>query len=215
MSQSQTRQQVTEYLTLHGPLEDTKGRATAKLMEAVGYVGSDRELRPADLQHGSGRPVDARRQRKADLSHRRSRPTISGRSDKRIAVIQRQRRWTMTRWLPPCWSRLSRTSPRGTGRRERRVMGPTQDRATGTACRRIGTRPHGGQGRVEDHCRRTRPAPATARAQRGEPRASRPSVSPTAKARGWTALEASRCVTNARFAPASGRHREQRPGRAS
>jgi hypothetical protein len=40
MSQSQTRQQVTEYLTLHGPVEDGKGRATAQLMEGVGYVGS-------------------------------------------------------------------------------------------------------------------------------------------------------------------------------
>ena len=40
MSQSQTRQQVAEYLTRRGPLEDTKGRATVKLMEAVGYVGS-------------------------------------------------------------------------------------------------------------------------------------------------------------------------------
>jgi len=39
MSQSQTRQQVTEYLALHGPLEDNKGRATATLMEAVGYAG--------------------------------------------------------------------------------------------------------------------------------------------------------------------------------
>jgi chromosome segregation ATPase len=39
MSQSQTRQQVAEYLTQHGPLEDTKGRATAKLMEALGYDG--------------------------------------------------------------------------------------------------------------------------------------------------------------------------------
>jgi chromosome segregation ATPase len=40
MSQSQTRQQVAEYLTLHGPLEDAKGRATAKLMETLGYTGS-------------------------------------------------------------------------------------------------------------------------------------------------------------------------------
>jgi chromosome segregation ATPase len=40
MSQSQTRQQVAEYLTQHGPLEDAKGRATAKLMEALGHVGS-------------------------------------------------------------------------------------------------------------------------------------------------------------------------------
>ena len=40
MSQSQTRQQVAEYLTRQGPLEDTKGRATVKLMEAIGYVGS-------------------------------------------------------------------------------------------------------------------------------------------------------------------------------
>jgi hypothetical protein len=40
MSQSQTRQLVAEYLTLHGPLVDVKGRATAKLMEDVGYVGS-------------------------------------------------------------------------------------------------------------------------------------------------------------------------------
>ena len=39
MSQSQTRQQVAEYLTQHGPLEDAKGRATAKLMEALGYEG--------------------------------------------------------------------------------------------------------------------------------------------------------------------------------
>jgi hypothetical protein len=39
MSQSQTRQQVAEYLTQHGPIEDTKGRATATLMEAVGYAG--------------------------------------------------------------------------------------------------------------------------------------------------------------------------------
>jgi hypothetical protein len=40
MSQSQTRQQIAEYLTRQGPLEDTNGRATAKLMEAVGYEGS-------------------------------------------------------------------------------------------------------------------------------------------------------------------------------
>jgi chromosome segregation ATPase len=40
MSQSQTRQQVAEYLSKHGPLEDDKGRATAKLMEALGYEGS-------------------------------------------------------------------------------------------------------------------------------------------------------------------------------
>jgi chromosome segregation ATPase len=40
MSQSQTRQQVAEYLTQHGPLEDAKGRATAKLMEAIGHGGS-------------------------------------------------------------------------------------------------------------------------------------------------------------------------------
>jgi chromosome segregation ATPase len=39
MSQNQTRQQVAEYLTQHGPLEDAKGRATAKLMEALGYEG--------------------------------------------------------------------------------------------------------------------------------------------------------------------------------
>jgi len=39
MSHSQTRQQVAEYLTQHGPLEDAKGRATAKLMEALGYDG--------------------------------------------------------------------------------------------------------------------------------------------------------------------------------
>jgi len=39
MSHSQTRQQVAEYLTQHGPLEDAKGRATAKLMEALGYEG--------------------------------------------------------------------------------------------------------------------------------------------------------------------------------
>jgi hypothetical protein len=40
MSQSQTRQQVAEYLTQYGPLEDAKGRATAKLMEALGHTGS-------------------------------------------------------------------------------------------------------------------------------------------------------------------------------
>ncbi len=40
MSQSQTRQQIAEHLTWQGPLEDTNGRATAKLMEAVGYEGS-------------------------------------------------------------------------------------------------------------------------------------------------------------------------------
>jgi chromosome segregation ATPase len=39
MSQSQTRQQVAEYLTKHGPLEDAQGRATAKLMEALGHEG--------------------------------------------------------------------------------------------------------------------------------------------------------------------------------
>jgi chromosome segregation ATPase len=39
MSQSQTRQQVAEYLTKHGPLEDAKGRATAKLMDALGHEG--------------------------------------------------------------------------------------------------------------------------------------------------------------------------------
>jgi chromosome segregation ATPase len=40
MSQSQTRQQVAEYLTQHGPLEDPNGRATAKLMDALGHEGS-------------------------------------------------------------------------------------------------------------------------------------------------------------------------------
>jgi hypothetical protein len=39
MSQSQTRRQVAEYLTQHGPLEDAQGRATAKLMEALGHEG--------------------------------------------------------------------------------------------------------------------------------------------------------------------------------
>jgi hypothetical protein len=39
MSQNTTRQQVAQYLTKHGPLEDTKGRATSKLMEALGYEG--------------------------------------------------------------------------------------------------------------------------------------------------------------------------------
>jgi len=39
MSQSQTRQQVAEYLTQHGPLEDVTGRATAKLMKALGCAG--------------------------------------------------------------------------------------------------------------------------------------------------------------------------------
>ena len=41
MSQGQTRQQVARYLTEHGPLEDSNGRATAKLREAVGYGGSE------------------------------------------------------------------------------------------------------------------------------------------------------------------------------
>ena len=40
MSHGHTRQQVAEYLAQNGPLEDTKGRATVKLMEALGYEGS-------------------------------------------------------------------------------------------------------------------------------------------------------------------------------
>lgn len=40
MSQSQTRKQVLQHLTQHGPIEDSTGRATAKLRQALGYQGS-------------------------------------------------------------------------------------------------------------------------------------------------------------------------------
>ena len=68
MSQSQTRQQIAEYLTLHGPLEDTKGRATAKLMEAVGYVGSLANFAQLISNMDRSGQLARRRQRKADLS---------------------------------------------------------------------------------------------------------------------------------------------------
>lgn len=41
MSRNQSRQQVTQYLVQHGPVEDPTGRATAKLKEALGYEGTN------------------------------------------------------------------------------------------------------------------------------------------------------------------------------
>jgi len=35
------RQRVVDYLIEHGPVEDSSGRATSRLKEAVGYVGGD------------------------------------------------------------------------------------------------------------------------------------------------------------------------------
>ena len=41
MSHSPIRQQVVLHLAQHGPLEDPRGKATAKLREALGYEGSE------------------------------------------------------------------------------------------------------------------------------------------------------------------------------
>lgn len=41
MSQSHTRQQVVQHLAQHGPIDDPKGRATAKLRHALDYQGSE------------------------------------------------------------------------------------------------------------------------------------------------------------------------------
>jgi hypothetical protein len=41
MTRSQNRQQVAQYLARNGPFEDSSGRATAKLKEALGYAGTD------------------------------------------------------------------------------------------------------------------------------------------------------------------------------
>jgi hypothetical protein len=41
MPRGQSRQQVAQYLTKNGPLEDSSGRATSKLKEALGYAGTD------------------------------------------------------------------------------------------------------------------------------------------------------------------------------
>ncbi len=41
MSRGQSRQQVAQYLTQHGPFEDSTGRATAKLKKVLGYEGTD------------------------------------------------------------------------------------------------------------------------------------------------------------------------------
>jgi hypothetical protein len=40
MSQSHTRTQIVDYLVRHGSLEDPQGRATSRLREALGFVGS-------------------------------------------------------------------------------------------------------------------------------------------------------------------------------
>lgn len=41
MPRGQNRQQVSQYLAKYGPFEDSSGRATAKLKEALGYAGTD------------------------------------------------------------------------------------------------------------------------------------------------------------------------------
>ncbi len=41
MPRGQNRQQVAQYLAKYGPFEDSSGRATAKLKEALGYAGTD------------------------------------------------------------------------------------------------------------------------------------------------------------------------------
>jgi hypothetical protein len=41
LSRGQIRKQVAQYLTEHGPFEDSTGRATAKLREVLGYEGTD------------------------------------------------------------------------------------------------------------------------------------------------------------------------------
>lgn len=41
MSHSPARQQIVDYLVLHGPIDDPSGRATARLREAFDYEGSE------------------------------------------------------------------------------------------------------------------------------------------------------------------------------
>lgn len=41
MSQSHTRQEVVQHLAQYGPIDDPKGRATAKLRQALDYQGSE------------------------------------------------------------------------------------------------------------------------------------------------------------------------------
>jgi hypothetical protein len=41
MPRGQNRQQVAQYLAKNGPFEDSSGRATAKLKQALGYAGTD------------------------------------------------------------------------------------------------------------------------------------------------------------------------------
>jgi hypothetical protein len=41
MPRGKNRQQVAQYLAKNGPFEDSSGRATAKLKEALGYTGTD------------------------------------------------------------------------------------------------------------------------------------------------------------------------------
>jgi len=41
MPRGQSRQQVAQFLAKNGPFEDSSGRATAKLKEALGYTGTD------------------------------------------------------------------------------------------------------------------------------------------------------------------------------
>ncbi len=41
MPRGKNRQQIAQYLAKNGPFEDSSGRATAKLKEALGYTGTD------------------------------------------------------------------------------------------------------------------------------------------------------------------------------
>ena len=155
MSQSQTRKQVLQHLSQHGPIEDSTGRATAKLRQALGYQGSQenftelianmdragqftREVKgkrtypivPVDSSPSNvdNKPAKMRQTCGYGLRHIGLRLTCSGRSD----------------------------SEPGTSRaRDGRVLGTPPDRTTRAAYRRYGARPVAGKSSVEDSQGRT------------------------------------------------------------